>query len=376
MSSHIEEKMSSVEGQRVIQVLEDSLAGARFISVVTRDLRSRKDDVLDLCGPEATEQIFEHLDLMSEYNDQLETCGGNPKDKQMIDMTLRLQDSVRSLSRSPRALPGIVDKLVGMAMDTAMPMMATRFVETLEGLKQLQRQKMLTTVEEDSSRSNFLSNIERKEQQKQKEKKELETRLAAEKASRHKEVKQLTDQRDKLLAEIEEINSTTKAEMEFLEKSTAEQEGLNTTNHTEAVDALTKERDKLKASLTELVTNSQTEEEGMRGKKQLLNRTVMDLIGKYDEHMSEKKQQLERLEKMHHDDQRDIAEFEAYFARLEVEKAEREELLRIEAEKRAEEARAQKVLDDAAAKIQAYYRGIQTRKALAAPKPAKKKKKK
>ena len=48
-------------------------------------------------------------------------------------------------------------------------------------------------------RNNFLSNIERKEQQKQKERKELETKLAAEKASRHKEVKQLTDQRDKLL---------------------------------------------------------------------------------------------------------------------------------------------------------------------------------
>ena len=62
-------------------------------------------------------------------------------------------------------------------------------------------------------RNNFLSNIERKEQQKQKEKKELETKLAAEKASRHKEVKQLTDQRDKLLGKTK---APTHAKSNFL----------------------------------------------------------------------------------------------------------------------------------------------------------------
>ena len=48
-------------------------------------------------------------------------------------------------------------------------------------------------------RHNFLSGIERKEQQKQKERKDLETKLQAEKESRQKEVKRLTDQRDKLM---------------------------------------------------------------------------------------------------------------------------------------------------------------------------------
>lgn len=109
-------------------------------------------------------------------------------------------------------------------------------------------------------------------------------------------------------------------------------------------------------------------EDDMRGKKNLLYRTVSELIAKYDEVMTEKKTQLERLEKMHRDDQRDLEEFEEYFRQLEVEKAARAEKLRIEAEKRAEEERAQKVLDDAAAKIQAYYRGIQCRKSLAAAK--------
>eukprot|EP01052_Picozoa_sp_SAG31_P013374 SAG31_NODE_802_length_12008_cov_18.741036_13_plen_56_part_00 len=39
-------------------------------------------------------------------------------------------------------------------------------------------------------------------------------------------------------AEIEEINSTTKAEMEYLTKSTAEQEEQNTKQHESAVRCL------------------------------------------------------------------------------------------------------------------------------------------
>ena len=108
-------------------------------------------------------------------------------------------------------------------------------------------------------RQNFISGIERKEQQKQKERKDLETRLKAEKESRQKEVKRLTDQRDKLLgtlpvaallsvgelnpprpatataAEIEEINTTNAAEVAKLENGTKEQEELNTKNHEAAV---------------------------------------------------------------------------------------------------------------------------------------------
>ena len=56
------------------------------------------------------------------------------------------------------------------------------------------------------------------------------------------------------------------------------------------------------------------------------------------------------------------AEAERERRRKETEKAERAEKERIEAEKRAEEERAQKVLHDAAAKIQALFRGVQCRK--------------
>ena len=78
--------------------------------------------------------------------------------------------------------------------------------------------------------------------------------------------------------------------------------------------------------------------------------------------MTEKKTQHERRQKMHEDDLRQIQEYEEYFKQLEIEKAERAEKERIEAEKRAEEERAQKVLHDAAAKIQALFRGVQCRK--------------
>ena len=107
-----------------------------------------------------------------------------------------------ALSRLPGRYPGLVDKLMVMAMDTDMQRVVTRGVHTLEGLKHITFQKLITSVEEENSRQNFISGIERKEQQKQKERKDLETRLTAEKESRQKEVKRLTDQRDKLLGTL------------------------------------------------------------------------------------------------------------------------------------------------------------------------------
>jgi hypothetical protein len=96
------------------------------------------------------------------------------------------------------------------------------------------------------------------------------------------------------------------------------------------------------------------EEADLRGRKQSFYSQVTKCIEEYDAVMTEKK--------MHEDDLRQIQDYEEYFAQLEIEKAERAEKERIEAEKRAEEERAQKVLHDAAAKIQALFRGVQCRK--------------
>jgi|EP01047_Picozoa_sp_COSAG01_P057918 hypothetical protein len=78
--------------------------------------------------------------------------------------------------------------------------------------------------------------------------------------------------------------------------------------------------------------------------------------------MTEKKTQHERRQKMHEDDLRQIGEYEAYFEQLEVERAERAELERLEAEKRAAEEARMKVFHDAAAVIQALFRGVKVRK--------------
>ncbi len=184
-----ETELSSVEGQRVMQVLDETLNATRLISCVTPDLRSRSANITDMVGPEVTDLLLAHVDLLEEYEGALAKCGGEPKSNDMVDVTLRLQDSVRTLSRLPGRYPGLVDKLMVMAMDTDMQRVVTRGVHTLEGLKHITFQKLITSVEEENSRQNFISGIERKD---------LETRLTAEKESRQKEVKRLTDQRDKL----------------------------------------------------------------------------------------------------------------------------------------------------------------------------------
>lgn len=277
----METELSSVEGQRVMQVLDETLNATRLISCVTPDLRSRSANITDVAGPEVTDLLLAHVDLLEEYEGALAKCGGEPKSNDMVDVTLRLQDSVRTLSRLPGRYPGLVDKLMVMAMDTDMQRVVTRGVHTLEGLKHITFQKLITSVEEENSRQNFISGIERKEQQKQKERKDLETRLTAEKESRQKEVKRLTDQRDKLQGagppqpttqawccrcltlalradEIEEINTTNAEEVAKLENGTKEQEEQHTKEHNAQVESLEKECEKLRTELAEMVESNTT----------------------------------------------------------------------------------------------------------------------
>ena len=123
-----------------------------MISCVTPDLRTRATDVADLVGPEVTEMLLQHVELLEDYETSLERCGGEPKSHELVDVTLRLQDSVRTLSRLPGQFPGLVDKLMVMSMDTDMQRVVARGVHTFEGLKLITFQKLVTTVEEENSR--------------------------------------------------------------------------------------------------------------------------------------------------------------------------------------------------------------------------------
>ena len=119
---------------------------------MTSDLRNRVTDVADLVGPEVTEMLLQHVELLEGYETSLERCGGEPKSNDMVDVTLRLQDSVRTLSRLPGQFPGLVDKLMVMSMDTDMQRVVARGVHTFEGLKHITFHKLITTVEEENSR--------------------------------------------------------------------------------------------------------------------------------------------------------------------------------------------------------------------------------
>ena len=202
---------------------------------------------------------MQHVDLQQQYEDELDECGGNAnmKSKDMVDITRRFQYSVRTLSRLPRRSPGVVEKLLGIADDTSMSRCVVRFEHTAEGLKRLTYQQLTTTVEENSSRSNFLSGIDKKEQQKQKEKHKLEQTLKASKAARDKEYRSLRSQRDKLNSEIEMINAEYKATTESVERSTAEQTTGNRQTHEANCGRLTAERDKLLGQKAELVSTNQ-----------------------------------------------------------------------------------------------------------------------
>merc|ERR1719181_148712 len=99
--------------------------------------------------------------MIDEFEVQLEHCEGRHTSAQMIDVTLKLQDSTRNLIRLPRTYAGIVEQIMAILDSDKMEQSGLLKVGTcLDGFRHICVRQISMSSEEDSSLLNYISGIE------------------------------------------------------------------------------------------------------------------------------------------------------------------------------------------------------------------------
>ncbi|GBG33213.1 Hypothetical Protein FCC1311_094372 [Hondaea fermentalgiana] len=235
--------------------------------------------------------------------------------------------------------------------------------------------QLSTTVEQKDAQADFFQDLNVRIREMEEDLVLLKNELEVE-AVREEELASKKEAEDKLWRAIEEVRSSYEREMVEINTSQAEQKEAVRTSFLErnakALEAFDKAGE---AFVQECVAHGEVEE-GLRKKMNRAVAEVNSLIDKYDAVMLEKRAQYELVKRQHKDESARLAVLEEYFRKVDRDLANEAEEERIIAEELAAIEALHKRDNDAAARIQALFRGNQCRRKLKKKKKGKGKGKK
>lgn len=243
----------------------------------------------------------------------------------------------------------------------------SNFVKTFIELKNVTYHKLLSTVEEERSRQDFLAELVARERKATSELKTLQQDLSEEHRARDNLLAQKNATISALKSEIHDIQSSLGVEARLLEQEYSANEEADRTTHNENLAQLTAEITRLKGELAGKTSDDRESETSLRNKLHHREQEVENWIQKYDQEMDEKEQERASLQAIYDADKAALQHLQSQYDQMLKDQAE----LRASEEKRMTQIAAieaeKKRLNDAARTIQLWWRSMHV--------PKKKKKK-
>eukprot|EP00002_Diphylleia_rotans_P009021 TRINITY_DN1902_c0_g1_i6.p1 TRINITY_DN1902_c0_g1~~TRINITY_DN1902_c0_g1_i6.p1 ORF type:complete len:466 (-),score=128.98 TRINITY_DN1902_c0_g1_i6:68-1465(-) len=285
------------------------------------------------------------------------------------EMAKTLRQASRNVCRLLKETPGAFEAIKRSYRSSSS---ISSFVNYLKELKALTHEKLLTTVEEEKSRQDHLSEIMLKEKRATLEKRNLEKELLEERTAKEKELSTRAKQIDSLTREISSIQKRNKEEATSLEKESKAREVADEKAFQEKEAFLRQEIKKMELLLDEKVGRHKENELQMRKKTHKSEQEVENWISKYDTEMEEKEKEIDKIQAIYDADKRELEDVEGKFSVVSSEwdllMAERNKL---EEARKKEEMRLRR-LNEAATTIQAAWKGYRERQKFAKRKQTKK----
>jgi len=363
------QKLTNVEAQRIMAILEETYQKLELLSHVPPLQLPNVDDLRRTIGPEVLQVLEEQAMLEQQYkwvsappSEQKNGYEGETlPDFETLDDELR--HSTRVVCRILREAPAIVERLEDQgAEEASVPIQ--KFLRTFSELKEQTFQKLSTSVEEEKSKEDWFLEISAREEKASQTLRQLQKEIKLEKADRERQVSARNETIQKLRDELEEIKSSTVNETKLLQANTKEQEEADLSNFTAKDQTLREELSRLKAELAQKKQENRESEEMLRKKKMKNESEVEAWITKYDADMDEKDREISALRAIYEDERKELLHLEDYFNKL---MAEREAALAEERKKAEELARQQAqqaTLSKAATMLQKMWRGKVARRDL------------
>jgi hypothetical protein len=354
-------KLTKVEAERMMGVAAETIEKISVLAVLPTDLDSALVQDLRRSGhPKASQTLSDLFSVEKTQSD---------------DVRPQVRRFLRVARSTDKGVAGPLQIIQACAAEPSVALCALQ--RTLEDLQEITFRRLSTTVERATLQKREVEEISSRLTKSQEDRSSLFDRLSSVKQRKEADLAELDKKIKALRGELAYLNQTTHSQTSSLAKESEERNQAARASFDAALSKLAEKEVKIVSESSESAAEHYGDAAGLRRRKKLSQKELKMVVAKYDAAINGKWEQTSTLRKQHEGELEELAELEDYFRKWDSERARIQAEEDVIAAKLAEEAAAQKVLDDAATSIQAQFRGIQGRKDYKkALKKAKKKKKK
>lgn len=289
----------------------------------------------------------------------------------------QLYHSTRNLCRMLKKNDSVTSTLKDLFESERSPQFI-QFIHYLDILKKVTFRRLSTPVEEEIHNQNLIRELTEKQKKSQDQMEDLQENLALQRQENDRELSILCNILTKLQAELNDLTQNTDHEMEVIYKEMRATVDKSTQEFTTKKQDLLQRISKEVPRMAKEVEENKQREMVLRKKKTKAELELQQKIEKYDEGMTRKMKEMKELKEIAAQEELELKELQEYFDRVEAnnEQIRREEDILNKVA--AIEAKADKILRDAAKSISTnYWKVLRKREEqLANSKKGKKKKKK
>ncbi|XP_063769375.1 dynein regulatory complex protein 10 [Pseudophryne corroboree] len=381
-------KLTSVETQRVVAVLDETIKKLQLVSLFQHAFENL-DRYSIVFGTELMGALREHqrlqdsmqrqLRLMNKESDECEEEDGSKWTRKNLAETLDVNltafgEGVRSSVRNTLRLfltnPTACEALTSEShvRDAA----AQKLLQFLSELRGCLFEMLLTSPLEHNEKMCYLQEISLRDNKNREYLATLEEELNAAILDRDTEIGKKNETIRQLKISLHQLEKLSESQVKRITQEAENQQKADQRALEGKSAKLQHELQQLRSHLNGTISEHREVELSLRKKKYKVETEIENWIQKYDADMGEKQAELEELEALYEEEKAHLAELKEKLATVEVEYAQIEEerrqaQLRKEAE---EKEHANKV--QAATIIQAHWRGYQVRKTTKSKKKKKK----
>ncbi|XP_073486480.1 LOW QUALITY PROTEIN: dynein regulatory complex protein 10 [Aquarana catesbeiana] len=382
-------KLSSVETQRVVAALDETIKKLELVSLFQYAIENLERYSI-VFGSELTGALREHhrlqvnmqrqlshssKELMEEKGQQGSLWGKtNMADTAHMNFTtLRqgVQSSVRNVLRLFLANPTASKALrsEGQVRDQA----SQKLIQSLSELRGFLFEMLLTSPLEQKERIHFLQEITLRDHKNREALSALEEELNAAILDRDTEIAKENEVIRQLKISIHQLEKNSESQAKRTLQEAEKQQKSDRRASEGKCAKLQQDLQQLRSQLTSAIAENREVELSLRKKKYKVETEIENWIQKYDADMGEKQTELEEIEAVYEEEKAQLAELKEKLSVFEVEYVQiMEERHQAQLKKEAEEKELAR-RNQAAAIIQAHWKGYQVRKAMKSKKKKKKK---
>ncbi|EDO44929.1 predicted protein, partial [Nematostella vectensis] len=358
-------KLSSVESQRVISVLDDTIRRIEIGSLLPF-IAENLERYSVILGSELSLLISEHDKLQHAYQkavskfelEQKRARSASPQTSLSMMLQQSLRTLLRQFSRNPTAMTAIRTERHERSFES------NSMIDELSAIRAVLFERLLTTPSELKDRDKYLMAVA----ERQKRSSQMADKL-------QDELQNAIDDRDNEIAKRNEIIRRLKNDIFNVDKNAEEQNKRIVTEASKQDAAEMKNSDGKKAKLQqelietkkklEAQTAAHRESElALRKRKYKIETEVENWIQKFDNDMGERQDEFDALDVVYTEEKKQLQELEERFKTLEAEYVQIVEERRIAKEKAEAAERELNLKIRAARLIQAMWRAHKARKAL------------